>query len=222
MERGPGRVSELGQSHRGPGHERLGQCRPRLLRERQGSRRPEPHRGRGIWHELERRWRPWEIIGGAGVRAESIAGHGVFATGVVAVKGESTTAGEPAIYGHNDAADAAGVVGEASTGTGVAGITNAGTAGQFEALQPSGTALKTVGRAQFSRSGKVTFNAGNVSKTVTNHAIEADTIVVATIQGNVSGTWVRGVSVSAAADTFTIRLNKAAPSQLTVGFFIIN
>ena len=47
--------------------------------------------------------------------------------------------------------------------------------------------------------------------------------LVAIVQGNPAGVWVRSVSVSGANDTFTIRLNKAAPSGgVTVGFFIVN
>ena len=45
---------------------------------------------------------------------------------------------------------------------------------------------------------------------------------VATIQGDVAGTWVRGVTLDVAGDTFTIRLNKAAPKALKVGWFIVN
>ena len=54
-------------------------------------------------------------------------------------------------------------------------------------------------------------------------SIDPATIVAATIQGNVAGVWVRGVSLDAVGDKFTIRLNKAAPSGgVVVGFFIVN
>jgi hypothetical protein len=46
--------------------------------------------------------------------------------------------------------------------------------------------------------------------------------VVATIQGDVAGTWVRACSVNQGANSFTIRLNKAAPKSLNVGWFVIN
>lgn len=51
----------------------------------------------------------------------------------------------------------------------------------------------------------------------------AATIAVATVQGNPAGVWVKNVSVNDAADTFTSRLNKAAPAGgVVVGFFIVN
>jgi hypothetical protein len=41
--------------------------------------------------------------------------------------------------------------------------------------------------------------------------------VVATVQGNVAGTWVRGVTVNVPGQSFAIRLNKAAPKGLQRG-----
>ena len=85
-----------------------------------------------------------------------------------------------------------------------------------------GYAIQAVGRAVFSRSGKVTFAEGQSSRTIAGHVITAASLVLATIQGNVADTWVRGVTLDNPADTFTIRLNKPAPKTLTVGWFIVN
>lgn len=85
-----------------------------------------------------------------------------------------------------------------------------------------GVAIRAKGRTEFSRSGKVTFSKGQASRTIKGNTIFADSLVVATIQGDVSGTWVRGVTVSTSKGQFTIRLNKAAPKQLKVGWFIVN
>jgi hypothetical protein len=85
-----------------------------------------------------------------------------------------------------------------------------------------GYAIQAVGRTVFSLSGKVTFSTGQSSRTVTGHPVVSGSLVVATIQGDVPGTWVRGVSLNATTGAFTIRLNKAAPKQLKVGFFVIN
>ena len=52
-------------------------------------------------------------------------------------------------------------------------------------------------------------------------ALTPTSLVLATIQGNVAGVWVRGVSIDTAGNAFTIRLNKVAPSHVTVGYFII-
>ena len=72
----------------------------------------------------------------------------------------------------------------------------------------------------FSRSGRATFIQGQASKTISGFPITPDSLVLATIQGNVPSRYVRGVSVS--GNTFTIRLNKAATSPLIVGWFIVN
>jgi hypothetical protein len=69
----------------------------------------------------------------------------------------------------------------------------------------------------------VTFSAGQGSRTLTaSLPFLATTMVLATIQGNVAGTWVRGVSLNLTEQKFTIRLNKAAPKSLKVGWFIVN
>ncbi len=86
-----------------------------------------------------------------------------------------------------------------------------------------GYGLQVVGRAVFNRSGKTTISGGSSSKTVSGMAMTGVTIVVATVQGNPAGVWVKNVSVSDPNNTFTIRLNKAAPSGgVTVGYFVVN
>jgi len=85
-----------------------------------------------------------------------------------------------------------------------------------------GYALQVEGLAVFSRSGKVTFSAGQASRTITGRAIIPSTLVVATIQGYAAGVWVAGVDLNTAAQSFTIKLNKAAPKALKVGWFIVN
>jgi len=86
-----------------------------------------------------------------------------------------------------------------------------------------GYALQVSGRAVFNRSGRAKVAAGTSSKTVEGFAMTAATLVIATVQGNPAGVWVRNVSINDAQDTFTIRLNKAAPSGgVLVAFFIVN
>jgi hypothetical protein len=87
---------------------------------------------------------------------------------------------------------------------------------------PGGYGLQVDGRAVFSRSGKASFAKGQASKTITAAPIAPASLVLATIQGVVAGTWVMGVSLSDANDTVTIRLNETAPVALTVGWFIVN
>jgi hypothetical protein len=85
-----------------------------------------------------------------------------------------------------------------------------------------GNAIDARGPTVFSRSGRVSFAAGQKARTLSGYRIAAATLVLATIQGDVGGMWVRGVSVSVANQNFTIRLNKAAPVALSVGWFIVN
>jgi hypothetical protein len=85
-----------------------------------------------------------------------------------------------------------------------------------------GEAIHVIGVTHFSRSGSASFASGASSKTISGYRIASDTLVVATIQGDVAGTWVRGVTVNVPGQNFTIRLNKAAPKALKVGWFIVN
>jgi hypothetical protein len=146
-----------------------------------------------------------------------------------------TTTTVTGVYGKNTGTSGIGVFGETSgTGSAVYGLTKANGVGVFADAPSStgtalrgrsenGTALVVEGKAKFSRSGRVTISAGQTSKINGLFPIDPATIVVATVQGNVAGIWVRGVSLDAVADKFTIRLNKAAPAGgVVVGFFIVN
>jgi hypothetical protein len=105
-------------------------------------------------------------------------------------------------------------------GIGVKALTDNGTAIWAECS--GGEAIHAVGVAHFSRVGRTRFESGQTSKTISGFRIATDTLVVATIQGNVADTWVRGVAVSVVNQRFTIRLNRAAPKALNVGWFIVN
>lgn len=85
-----------------------------------------------------------------------------------------------------------------------------------------GAAIVADGLTEFSRSGKAAFATGQASRTIKPGRMTADTLVVATIQGAVPGTWVLGVSLNVTKQSFTIRLNKAAPTALKVGWFVVN
>jgi hypothetical protein len=107
-------------------------------------------------------------------------------------------------------------------GIGVHGITANGYGVLAESTTLSGAGLVVRGRAFFSRSGTVVFAQGQTSKPVPAGRLDSYSIVLATIQGNPAGTWVRAVSLDTTNERFTIRLNKAAPANLTVGWFIVN
>ncbi len=152
---------------------------------------------------------PISVLNGTGgVRSYAAGNSGI---GLLAfTDGDATTIG---VSGLSEP-DGIGVMGRSVNGTGV-----------HAEITGGGYALDVQGRAVFNRSGKVTFSSGQASRSVTRtgnvNYLGPNSIVVATIQGYVAGTWVAGVHIDSTSK-FTIRLNKAAPKQLVVGFFIVN
>jgi hypothetical protein len=155
-------------------------------------------------------WGATPAVDGFGVRGHA---QGQSNTGV---RGETTGH-------HTQIAMDADVTNGAGEGIGLRARTKNGIA--VHASATGGYALQCDGRTVFSRSGKVTFQAGQTTRSVTRtgapNSLSAAAIIVATIQGSVVGTWVTGC-VRNSATTFTIRLNKPAPAQLKVGWFIVN
>src|SRR4051812_17296177 len=94
-------------------------------------------------------------------------------------------------------------------GIGVRAQTKNGTAVYASAV--GGYALLCEGRAVFDRSGRITFPAGTASRTISGPSLIPSSLVLATIQGDAAGTWVRGVVTDPANGRFTIRLNRPAP-----------
>ena len=139
-----------------------------------------------------------------------------YASGQNGVAVNAVTDGHSSTIGRRATSDPEGYAIDARTVNG-AGIRTTATGG--------GHAIEIHGRAVFNRSGKVTFSAGQVSKSVTRtgsqNYIGPDTIIVATIQGFADGTWVAGV-IRNGDQKFTIRLNRTAPKELVVGWVAIN
>jgi hypothetical protein len=146
-----------------------------------------------------------------GVDGETTAGVGVKgsssgSTGV-GVEGEASGTGS-AVYGHATT-NGAGVFGDTTDGVGV------------QARSTNGPALNVLGRAAFSNSGTANVPATRALVKVTGVKLTNSSFVLATLQGNVAGTWVRGVSLNIAAGSLTIYLNKAVSQVRVVGFFIV-
>jgi hypothetical protein len=118
-----------------------------------------------------------------------------------------------------------GVYGQATSGQGVRGYASTtGTAlyGSTAGLK-KGVALRTVGRVAFDHCvGTATIASGQKSVVVTPGIdLLSTSTVVATIQGNPSGTMtVRSVAVDATADTFTIYLTANATVAMTVAWHV--
>jgi hypothetical protein len=85
-----------------------------------------------------------------------------------------------------------------------------------------GTALKVTGRAVFSRSGTVTVRAGTSSATKNHVALTGSSLVLATLQHDVPGVWVRSAVPEVAGRSFTVHLSKAVRPSTTVAWFVIN
>jgi hypothetical protein len=120
-----------------------------------------------------------------------------------------------------------GVLATAVSGAGVEGVSSSGPG--LLGMSSSGLALKAQGRATFTstttfaRSGKLTIAAGATQVTKTGISLSSTSLVLATIQGNVAGVWVEGVTLTTGSSgSFIIHLNKLTPTNLTVGWFIVN
>jgi len=85
-----------------------------------------------------------------------------------------------------------------------------------------GTALKAIGTTTFSRSGVLTVTAGSSTVTKTGVRLTAASLVLAVVQQDVAGVWVRAAVPNVTASSFTIHLNKTVASSTKVGWFVVN
>jgi hypothetical protein len=164
-----------------------------------------------------------------GVTGSGPTGVGGFGT-AYGVEGE-TVNGSAGVYGHTSGQSSFGVWGKTdgvspavfgqatSTGIGVEGYSLKGTGVRAES---AGTALAVQGQATFSRSGVAKVQTGNSSVRVSGLSLTSSSMVLATIQGDFSGIWVRGVITNPGAGTFTILLNAPAPAKVPVAWFVLN
>ena len=180
--------------------------------------------------------------GGQGVALDAGANHNA------AVAGRSTLSN--GVEGRSNSNSASGVYGEnLSQGYGVAGRSNAGandsagsgvlgenTAGGVGVLARSahGVALvaepydsgaiafRAKGVTQFARSGTLTVKAGTLAVTRTGIRVDPGTLVVAVLQQDRPGVYVRSAVPNASGSRFTIRLNKAVSGDTKVGWFLVN
>jgi len=85
-----------------------------------------------------------------------------------------------------------------------------------------GNALQVSGTAAFSRSGVVTVAAGQSSATKTGVALTAASLVLATLQQDRAGIWVRSVVPNVAGSSFTIHVSKPVSAGTSVAWFVVN
>jgi hypothetical protein len=161
---------------------------------------------------------------GANLGVNGLGPTGVLGAGSqTGVEGVADGEGGTGVFGSYNELTGTGVWGRSEgTGSGVYGEATANGTG-VEAKSTDGTALKVVGKATFSRSGIVTLPASsgrsNVSVTLTN--MSASTTIVATVQGNAVGVWVRSVGISPPTDTFKIYLSKVPSTDVRIGWFAL-
>jgi hypothetical protein len=134
-------------------------------------------------------------------------GSGVAGTSGVGIGVSGSSGGHAGVAGANTGAGA-GVSGSAFSGIGV--------------LASGATALSVQGPAVFSRSGVLTVRRGRSSVAQTVIQLSAATLVLATVQDDVEGLWVRSAVPDPAGHKFTIHLNKAAPTGVKVAWFLVN
>jgi hypothetical protein len=159
--------------------------------------------------------------GGTGVWAYSNTNTGVY--GRSSPTGASITSpAKTGIYGFADAdATARGVAGETTVGQGVVGKATTTGVG-VRAESSSGLALQVLGRASFSRSGRLAIAAGRSSVAKTAIPLTSASMVLAVLQTNRPGIYVRAVVPNVAGRSFTIYLNAAVPGTTYVAWFVLN
>jgi hypothetical protein len=142
--------------------------------------------------------------GSNGVEGTGGPGHGVGVWGM----GQGTAAGVlgtgidgPAVHGRADFADAVGVLAENTAG---------------------GIAFKAAGPTSFSRSGLLTVRTGKIAVTKTGVSLTPASLVLATLQQDHPGVWVRSAVPEVASGSFTIHLSRAVPANTKVAWFIVN
>ncbi len=141
---------------------------------------------------------------------------GVSGSGNIGVIGDSATLGGAGVFGYGEAAGCGvyGAVGGAPPAPALA-------VGVYAvATEPTGTALRVNGKAQFSRSGRIAVAAGRTAVVKLVPGVTASSIVIATLQRAATGTWIRAAVPS--TGRFVVYFNRALPATTVVGWFVIN
>jgi hypothetical protein len=100
--------------------------------------------------------------------------------------------------------------------------TTAGGVGVLAENTTGATALQVAGTAAFSRSGLLTVAAGQSSATQTGVPLTAASLVLATLQQDKAGVWVRSAVPNVSGNSFTVHLSKAVTASISVAWFVVN
>ena len=144
-----------------------------------------------------------------------------------AIVGESTSQDGYGIRGTSPHIGVTAVGGEIGVytvsdyGAAVHALTYDGTALHAQTAVPQGTALLVEGVATFTRSGTVIVPAGARTARVAVAPISPDTLVLATPQRRLAGTHIEAAVPDDANDGFTVHLNRRAPQDMPVAWFLL-
>jgi len=153
--------------------------------------------------------------------------HVVADTNDGAIVGESTSSDGYGIRGTSPYIGVTAVGGEIGVytvsdyGAAVHALTYDGTALHAQTAVPQGTALLVEGVATFTRSGTVIVPAGARTARVAVAPISPDTLVLATPQRRLAGTHIEAAVPDDANDGFTVHLNRRAPQDMPVAWFLL-
>ena len=154
--------------------------------------------------------------------------HVVADTDDGAVVGESTSSDGYGIRGTSPYIGATAVGGEIGVytvsdyGVGVHALTYDGTALRAQTAVPQGTALRVEGVASFTRSGTAVVPAGKRTANVRVAPVTPQTLVIATAQERVAGIHIEAAVPDTTNDGFTVHLNRRAPEDMRVAWFLLD
>jgi hypothetical protein len=151
---------------------------------------------------------------GVGVEGYVLSGTGVEGNGSAGVVGRSAVEYGIGVYGETTGGESIGVFGQAATVEGGIGV---------YAVAPTreSTALRVEGSAEFSECGEVTIAAGAAQATISGVRLRNDTFILATLQKNTPGVFVRAAVPDVATNSVTIYLNQAAPANTLAAWFAV-
>jgi hypothetical protein len=78
------------------------------------------------------------------------------------------------------------------------------------------------GKAAFTTSGLLTVAAGTSSATQTGVPLAKASLVLATLQQDRAGVWIRSAVPNVAGQSFTVHLNKTVTAATNVAWFIVD
>ena len=151
---------------------------------------------------------------GVGVYGSHPQWIGIWGEGSVGTMGRSSSDFGIGVEGNADGEAGVGVFGMA-TGSQAIGV-------YATAPSPESAALQVNGRAVFSSAGELTLPKGAKSGTQGGLTLSTSAFVIATLQQNLPGVYVRAAVTDAVAGSVTVYLSKAPKVDARVGWMVVN